>query len=103
MVDSSDFAQVMSEAQDIAHSVSQDLTTAHVLLAMFTVENRAALLLKDRGIDEDRLLEALVTAPMEEDGLVRELTDKAREIARQCGSAETDCLHALIACTRVRC
>jgi ATP-dependent Clp protease ATP-binding subunit ClpC len=103
MVDSSDFAQVMAEAQDIARSVSQDLTTAHVLLAMFTVENRAALLLKDRGVDEDRLLEALVAAPMEEDGLVRELCDKAREISRQCGSAETDCLHTLIACTRVRC
>ncbi len=51
MVDSSDFAQVMSEAEDIARSVNQRLTTAHVLLAMFTVENRAALLLKERGVD----------------------------------------------------
>ncbi len=103
MVDSSDFAQVMSEAEDIAKSVNQRLTTAHVLLAMFTVENRAALLLKERGIDEDVLLERLMSAPSEQDGLVRELREKTREIAQSCGSAEADCMHALIGITRVRC
>ena len=103
MVDSSDFAQVMAEAEDIARTVKQPLTTAHALLAMFTVENRAALLLKDRGVDEDRLLELLDAAPAETEGLVRELRDRAREIARQCGSREADCLHALIAATRLRC
>jgi len=103
MVDSSDFAQVMSEAEDIARSVNQRLTTAHVLLAMFTVENRAAMLLKERGIDEDQLLERLTSAPSEQDGLVRELREKTREIASSCGSSEADCMHALIAVTRVRC
>ncbi len=103
MVDSSDFAQVMSEAEDIARSVNQRLTTAHVLLAMFTVENRAALLLKERGVDEDLLLERLTSAPSEQDGLVRELREKTREIAFSCGSSEADCMHALIGITRVRC
>ncbi len=103
MVDSSDFAQVMAEAEDIARSVNQRLTTAHVLLAMFTVENRAALLLKERAIDEDLLLERLTSAPSEQDGLVRELREKTREIAQGCGSMEADCMHALIAITRVRC
>ncbi len=103
MVDSSDFAQVMSEGEDIAQSVHQRLTTAHVLLAMFTVENRAQLLLKERGIDEDVLLELLTQAPSEPEGLIRELRDKAREIAVSCGSTEADCLHALIGMTRVRC
>ncbi len=65
MVDSSDFAQVMSEAHDIARSVNQPMTTAHLLLAMFTVENRAAMLLREKGIDEDRLLELLTSAPSE--------------------------------------
>lgn len=103
MVESTDFAQVMSEAEDIARSVNQQLTTAHVLLAMFTVENRAALLLGERGITEDTLLELLSHAPREPDGLVKELREKAREIALSCGAMEADCLHALIATTRVRC
>jgi ATP-dependent Clp protease ATP-binding subunit ClpC len=103
MVDSSDFAQVQSEADDIAQSVSQKLTSAHVLLALFTVENRAALLLKERGIDEDRLLGVMQSAPLEADPVLRELLERTREIARQCGSPEADCLHLLIAVTRVRC
>ncbi len=103
MIDSSDLAQVMSEAHDIARSVNQPLTTAHVLLAMFTVENRAAMLLREKGIDEDRLLELLTSAPNEPEGLVRELHERAREIAKGCGSAEADCLHALIATTRLKC
>jgi len=103
MVDSSDFAQVLTEAEDIARSVRQPLTTAHILFAMFTVENRAALLLKEKGIDEDALLELLKQAPQEQEGLVRELKEKAREIANGCGCTETDTLHALIAATRVRC
>ena len=103
MVDSTDFAQVLAEAQDIAQSVSQNLTTAHVLLALFTVENRAQLLLHERGIDEDVLLQAMTAAPQEEEGLVRELRERAREIAHGCGCAEADSLHALIATTRVRC
>lgn len=103
MVESTDFAQVMREAEDIAGSVSQRLTTAHVLLAMFTVENRAALLLSEKGVNEDVLLELLTRAPTEPDGLIKELREKGREIAANCGSPEADCLHALIAMTRVRC
>src|SRR5215211_128491 len=103
MVDSTDFARVLAEAQDIAQSVSQDLTTVHVLLALFTVENRAQLLLHERRIDEDVLLQAMTAAPHEDDGLVHELRERTREIARSCGCAEADSLHALIATTRVRC
>lgn len=103
MVESTDFAQVMSEAEDIARSVNQRLTTSHVLLAMFTVENRAAMLLSERAVNEDRLLELLTSAPTEPDGLVKELREKSREIATTCAAGEADCLHALIAMTRLRC
>jgi ATP-dependent Clp protease ATP-binding subunit ClpC len=103
MVESTDFAQVMVEAEDIARSVGQRLTSAHALLAMYTVENRAAMLLTERSVTEDTLLEALTQAPSEPEGLVKELREKAREIASTCGAAEADCLHALIAMTRVRC
>ncbi len=103
MVDSTDLAQVLAEANDISQSVSQRLTSAHLLLALYTVENRAALLLGERGVDEDRLLESLTAAPVEAEGALRELLDRSREIARNCGSREADCLHLLIGITRVRC
>jgi ATP-dependent Clp protease ATP-binding subunit ClpC len=103
MVDSSDLALVLSEADDIAQSVSQKPTTAHAVLALFTVDNAGQRLLKERGIDEDRLLALVKAAPTEPDGTLRELRDRAREIARACGSREADCLHLLIAVTRLRC
>ncbi|WP_224371393.1 AAA family ATPase [Hyalangium versicolor] len=103
MVDSTDLAQVLLEAKDIAQSVSQKLSSAHVLLALFTVDNPAQVLLKEKGIDEDLLLERMTEAPAEEEPLVRELCQRARVIAQQCDSREADCLHLLIAFARVRC
>ncbi|WP_163884433.1 ATP-dependent Clp protease ATP-binding subunit [Myxococcus sp. CA023] len=103
MVDSTDLAQVLHEANDIAQSVVQRVTSAHVLLALFTVENRAQLLLKERGVDEDAILQLLTAAPAEPDSLLRELREKTREIASNVGSQEADCLHLLIAVARVRC
>src|SRR5262245_14634864 len=88
MVDSADFAQVLAEAQDIAQSVGQKLTSSHLLLALFTVENRAQLLLRERGIDEDRLLGVMTAAPQEADGLTKELCERSREIAKGCGALE---------------
>src|SRR4051812_615515 len=103
MVDSSELAQVLHEAEDIAQSVHQKATSAHLLLAMFTLENPAEIVLKERGVDEDVLLASLTQAPVEPDGVVREVCERAREIARSCGARETECLHLLIATTRVRC
>ena len=103
MVDSTDLAQVLHEASDIAQSVAQKLTSAHVLLALFTVENRAQLLLKEKGVDEDSLLEQMTAQVTEQDGLVRMLCMRARESAQTMGSREADCLHLLVALTRVPC
>jgi ATP-dependent Clp protease ATP-binding subunit ClpC len=103
MVDSTDLAQVLHEAKDIAQSVSQKLSSAHVLLALFTVDNPAQVLLRERGVDEDRLLEFMTGSPVEEEPLVRDLCQRARVIAQQCDSREADCLHLLIAFARVRC
>ncbi|MFL5352364.1 Clp protease N-terminal domain-containing protein, partial [Archangium sp.] len=103
MVDSTDLAQVLHEANDIAQSVAQKATSAHLLLALFTVENRAQLLLKEKGVDEDSLLEKMTAQPSEQDGLVRELCMRSREIAQSSGARETDCMHLLVAFTRVRC
>jgi len=103
LVDSSDFAQVVSEAEDIAQSAGQQLTSAHLLLALFTVPNRAAVVLRDKGVDEDALLGQLTAAPKEEPGLSRDLLERTREIAESTSADEADCLHLLIAMTRLRC
>jgi ATP-dependent Clp protease ATP-binding subunit ClpC len=103
MVDSSDLGQVLAEAEDIARAVGQQLTSAHVVLALFTVDNPGARLLRERGVDEDGLLAKLNGAPTEPEGTLAEVRARAQDIARHCGSTEVDCLHLLIAVTRMRC
>jgi ATP-dependent Clp protease ATP-binding subunit ClpC len=102
VIDSMELAQVLAEAEDIARNVNQRLTSAHQLLAFFTVPNRAEVLLKERGVDEDRILLAMTGAPEEPEGVERDLRDRARDVAEGLGAEETDCLHLLIAMSRVR-
>ena len=102
VIDSMELAQVLAEAEDIARNVNQRLTSAHQLLAFFTVPNRAELLLKERGVDEDRILLAMTGAPDEPEGVERDLRDRARDVAEGLGAGEADCLHLLIAMSRVR-
>ena len=102
VIESADLVQVLAEAEDIARSVNQKLTSAHQLLAFFTIPNRAELLLRDRGIDEDKILQAMAEKPSEPDGIERDLRERAREVASGVGAEEVDCLHLLIAMSRVR-
>jgi ATP-dependent Clp protease ATP-binding subunit ClpC len=102
VIESMELAQVIAEAADIASSVKQKLTSAHQLLAFFTVPNRAEILLKERGIDEDRLLAAMTGKPKEPEGVLRDLRERSREVAESVGAEEVDCLHLLIAMGRVR-
>ncbi len=102
VIESMELAQVLSEAGDIARNVNQRLTSAHLLLAFFVVPNRAEMLLRERGVDEDRILLCMSGAPEEADGLERSLRDRARQVAEGLRAEETDCLHLLIAMTRVR-
>ncbi len=102
VIESMELAQVIAEAADIATSVNQKLTSAHQLLAFFTVPNRAEILLKERGIDEDRILAAMTGKPKEAEGVLRDLRERSREVAESVGAEEVDCLHLLIAMGRVR-
>jgi ATP-dependent Clp protease ATP-binding subunit ClpC len=102
VIESTELLQVLTEAEDIARSVNQKLTSAHQLLAFFTVPNRAEVLLRDRGIDEDRILLAMTGAPKEPEGIERDLRERARDVAESVGAEEVDCLHLLIAMSRVR-
>ncbi len=101
-IESMELAQVLAEAADIATSVNQKLTSAHQLLAFFTLPNRAEILLRERGVDEDRILGTMSGKPKEPEGIVRDIRDRAAEVAESVGACEIDCLHLLIAMSRVR-
>ena len=92
MVDSTELVQVLTEADDIAQSVGHRLTTAHILLACFTVPNRAQVLLKERGVDEDVLLGLLTKTPRDDvradDELAFELPADAVHLFRADGVAQ---------------
>ncbi len=102
VIESMELLQVLSEAEDIARSVNQPLTSAHQLLAFFTVPNRAELLLKEKRVDEDRILAVMAGKPREDDGVLRALRDQARGLAEGSGAGEIDCLHLLAAMSRVQ-
>src|SRR5512134_2916147 len=102
VIESMELAHVLAEAADIAASVNQKLTSAHQLLAFFTVPNRAEILLRERGVDEDRILGTMTGKPREPEGIERDLRERARAVAESVGAKEVDCLHLLIAMSRVR-
>ena len=94
--------QVLAEAEDIANQVNQKLTSAHLLLGLFTVENRAKILLNEKDIDEDLLLEHVHSIDDEPKGTIRAVRRKTAEIAAGCNAQAIDCLHLLIALCGMR-
>ena len=99
---SMELRQVLAEAEDIATQVSQRLTSAHLLLGLFTLENRAKILLNEKGIDEDVLLEQVHVAGDEAPDTVRSIKRKAAQIASGAGAEAVDCLHLLVAICGIR-
>ena len=102
VIESMELLQVLGEAEDIAQSVNQPLTSAHQLLAFFTVPNRAEILLREKRLDEDRILAVMAGKPREPEAVSRAIRDGARSLAEGSGASEIDCLHLLAAMTRER-
>lgn len=100
--DSTETVRAFMEAQDITRRTAQPSSSAHLLLALFTFPNRAQVLLRERSLDEDLVLREIRVLEDEPRGAIAQLRERAREIARGTGSSEVDCLHVLIALTRMR-
>jgi ATP-dependent Clp protease ATP-binding subunit ClpC len=90
------------EAEDIAVRSGQRLNSVHLLLAFFTFQNRAQILLGESGLHEDSLLQNFEVLGDEPARMVERIRQRARELARGAASKEIDCLHLLIALTRFR-
>jgi ATP-dependent Clp protease ATP-binding subunit ClpC len=102
--DSAELALIAAEAQGMAKSVGQQPGTHHLLLATFTVPGPADVLLRERGCDEDKVLEELAAAgkpPQEPPDSFAEAMDRARQLADDCGNPQTFGLHLLVALTRL--
>jgi ATP-dependent Clp protease ATP-binding subunit ClpC len=95
-------AQVFEEARDISQSVGQSTSSVHLLLAFFTVPNSAEILLKERNIDEDVILEAIHKGEREDPGVVKELRAHAERMARMANANSIEPLHLLVAMSRER-
>jgi len=102
--DSAELAQIAAEAQGIATSAGQQPGTHHLLLATFTVPGPADVLLRERGCDEDKVLQELAAAgaaPQEPVDSFGEAMDRARQLANDCGNPQASGLHLLVALTRL--
>jgi ATP-dependent Clp protease ATP-binding subunit ClpC len=99
---SASVVRALLEAEDISKKAAQPLSSTHLLLALFTFQNRAQILLEERGVDEDRLLSHIHQLDEEPQGTVFRIRDRARDIAISSQSESIDCLHLLIALTRLR-
>jgi ATP-dependent Clp protease ATP-binding subunit ClpC len=98
--DSPELALIATEARDIAQSTGDDPSTAHLLLAIFTVPGPADSLLRERGCDEDRILAGLSARFPEPPGSFALALERARQLADDCGSDRATGLHLLVALTR---
>src|SRR5688572_15392628 len=100
---SASLAHVIKEAEDIAAATKQSPNSAHVLLAFYTSRNKAERFLRERGLDEDKVLDHFDPKKAKEPKTaVREIFERAAQVAAGCGTMEINGLHVLVAMTRVR-
>ncbi|MGM0578180.1 MAG: AAA family ATPase [Myxococcota bacterium] len=97
---------ILAEAEDMAGSAGHALTTGHILLGMQTRANRAAQLLGDLRLDDDRILDALRSVK-EDDGGLAESDDVLERVGermvhstRRTDAPMVSSLHLLLALTR---
>lgn len=102
VADSSEVVRAFAEADGLAGRNGQPLSSVHLLLALFVFPNRAHVLLTERNLSEAHILQAVEVFEEEPRRTVLRLKERARDIASGAGCKEVDCLHVLIALTRLR-
>ena len=103
MRDGAELAQVLALAADMGRRRGVGPSSADLLRGLLSSGGAAAGLLRAHGVADGAVRDAARPHPPDPQGCVAELAERAREIARGCGSAETDGLHLLVAITRTPC
>jgi ATP-dependent Clp protease ATP-binding subunit ClpC len=88
---------VADESHDAAAQFGHTLTTAHMLLCMFTVENQAASFLRSQGVTGERLLDAIARKPSEPPDAWDRILRRGREVASVSGTQTVSTMHVLVA------
>lgn len=97
---SRELTSIFGQAEDIAQKSGRHLSSAHLLLALFTVPNRAAVFLEDRNITVDALLEVLEGLPSEDDSVLERVSQRSGRIAAGSQADAVNSLHLLAALVR---
>ena len=97
---SPELERVFSQAEDIAGQTDQDRCSSHVLLALFTVSNQAAVFLNDRHITLEQLLAELEELDEEPEDMLGRILRRAERIARGSQADALNSLHVLAALVR---
>jgi ATP-dependent Clp protease ATP-binding subunit ClpC len=97
--------QVLDEASSIAARAGTPHCSAHLLLALLSVDDEARGLLGDRGLDAARIgsqLEALGPASAEPAEAMGQIHDRCRRMASSCGASRVSTLHLVIVLCSLR-
>jgi ATP-dependent Clp protease ATP-binding subunit ClpC len=94
---SAELITVRAESQDVAARLGHQLTSAHLLLCLFTIKNQASVFLSSWSITGDRLLEQMASLPLETDNTVERIMRRAHEVASVGKAPTITCLHMLVA------
>ncbi len=95
-----ELVSIYTQANDIARKCDRSLSTAHLLLALFTVPNQAAIFLEDRFITVDSLLAHSKGMQEEPDGITERVESRSVRIARGSQAERVGSLHLLAALVR---
>lgn len=80
------------------------MTSAHVLLCLFIVENQARRFLNDHGLELSQLIESMDAIPQERPQIWNEIYNRAHDIARVQEERTMSSLHMLVSlCSFVDC
>lgn len=94
---SAELIAVQAESQDVAARLGHELTSAHLLLCLFTIENQASVFLSLWNITADRLLEQIASLPDEAESTVDRIMRRAHNVAAVGKAPTITCLHVLVA------
>lgn len=104
LTESKELARVLEESRAVAAESSVPMTSSHVLLCLFIVENQAKRFLQDHGLELEALFAAMGTIPQERPQIWEEIYHRAHDIARVQEEPTVSSLHMLISlCSFVDC